>query len=50
MPIENRVALSKTISHALRHAPDQYGLELDEAGWVDVAELTRALVVLRGAR
>jgi putative RNA 2'-phosphotransferase len=39
--------LSKTSSHALRHEPEKYGLELDAGGWVEVGELVRAL---RGAR
>ena len=26
--------LSKEISYALRHAPQEYGLTLDEQGWV----------------
>ncbi len=42
MPI-NLVRLSKTISHALRHAPEQYGLTLDEEGWTPIAELLVAL-------
>jgi putative RNA 2'-phosphotransferase len=37
------VQLSKTISHALRHAPWQYELELDDAGWVSVDALLAAL-------
>lgn len=37
------VNLSKEISYALRHAPSEYGLELDENGWVDVQELLEAL-------
>lgn len=37
------VQLSKTISHALRHAPEQYGLTLDKAGWVAVPDLLAAL-------
>jgi len=37
------VQLSKTISHALRHAPEQYGLTLDKEGWVTVADLLTAL-------
>jgi putative RNA 2'-phosphotransferase len=28
--------ISKTISHALRHEPWNYDLELDEQGWVDI--------------
>ncbi|MGD6842175.1 RNA 2'-phosphotransferase [Bacillus infantis] len=32
--------LSKEVSYALRHAPSEYGLSLDENGWV---ELLKAL-------
>lgn len=39
----NRVALSRTVSHALRHEPWLYELELDEDGWVSVEELLSAL-------
>lgn len=35
--------LSKTISHALRHAPAAYGLTLDPQGWVRIADLLAAL-------
>jgi putative RNA 2'-phosphotransferase len=35
--------LSKTISHALRHDPDAYGLTLDGEGWVPVEALLAAL-------
>ena len=41
------VQLSKTISHALRHAPWLYELELDEEGWTPVAAL---LIGLRNHR
>lgn len=37
------VRLSKTISHALRHAPWLYELELDEEGWTPVADLLAGL-------
>lgn len=37
------VQLSKTISRALRHAPEQYGLTLDREGWVAVPDLLAAL-------
>lgn len=37
------VSLSKTISHALRHAPWQYELEIDENGWAPTAQLISAL-------
>lgn len=35
--------LSKTVSHALRHEPWLYELELDSEGWVSVEELLSAL-------
>ncbi len=35
--------LSKEISYALRHAPQEYGLTLDEQGWVPVEDLIDAL-------
>lgn len=37
------VRLSKTMSHALRHEPERYGLQLDEAGWTSLAELLTGL-------
>ena len=37
------VRLSKTMSVALRHDPDSFGIELDEEGWVDVDKLLDAL-------
>ncbi|WP_434753241.1 RNA 2'-phosphotransferase [Paenibacillus amylolyticus] len=35
--------LSKELSYALRHAPWEYELELDEEGWVDIPQLLIAL-------
>ncbi len=35
--------LSKVISYALRHQPGKFGLTLDEAGWVPVDDLLKAL-------
>ena len=35
--------LSKEASYALRHSPSEYGLVLDEYGWVNVQELLEAL-------
>lgn len=35
--------LSRTVSHALRHEPWLYELELDDAGWVPVGALLAAL-------
>jgi len=40
---ERLVKLSKTISHALRHKPGDYGLRLDAEGWVPIDELLGAL-------
>lgn len=46
---ENHTRLSKTISHALRHQPEAYGLQLDPEGWVAVDELLAALRQRRNA-
>jgi putative RNA 2'-phosphotransferase len=35
--------LSRTVSHALRHEPWLYGLELDSYGWVDLIDLVVSL-------
>ena len=35
--------LSKEISYALRHAPWEYELEMNEEGWVPVEQLLDAL-------
>ncbi|SYX82761.1 RNA 2'-phosphotransferase [Paenibacillus alvei] len=35
--------LSKEVSYALRHAPWEYELEMDEEGWVGVEQLSHAL-------
>jgi RNA 2'-phosphotransferase, Tpt1 / KptA family len=40
---EGFALLSKTISHALRHEPWLYELELDDEGWVPVDELFGSL-------
>jgi putative RNA 2'-phosphotransferase len=36
-----RTRVSKFLSFVLRHRPDSIGLELDDAGWVDVETLLR---------
>lgn len=41
--------LSKKMSHALRHAPERYGLTLDEHGWVAIDDLLAALRSRRAA-
>jgi putative RNA 2'-phosphotransferase len=38
-----REGLLRTIAHALRHAPEQYYLEMDSGGWVDIQHLLLAL-------
>ncbi len=40
---EQRLRLSKLMSALLRHIPEEAGLKLDEAGWVGVRELARAI-------
>jgi putative RNA 2'-phosphotransferase len=37
------VRISKRLSYVLRHHPESAGLRLDEAGWVPVADVLRAL-------
>lgn len=39
----NLVQLSKTMAFALRHHPEQFGLFLDDEGWVPVNDLLFAL-------
>jgi hypothetical protein len=43
------VDLSRAVSHALRHAPWLYELELDDEGWTPLAELVTALSERGGA-
>ncbi|MGC4051084.1 MAG: RNA 2'-phosphotransferase [Paludibaculum sp.] len=43
MPPPHNSALSKVVSHALRHAPEEYHLQLDPEGWVAVDALVGAL-------
>lgn len=35
--------LSKEVSYALRHAPWEYELELDDEGWVSIEQILIAL-------
>ncbi|GCE11322.1 RNA 2'-phosphotransferase [Tengunoibacter tsumagoiensis] len=42
-------SLSKTMAYALRHQPVQFGLTLDEEGWVEVSTLLEALRKQRSA-
>lgn len=39
----DEIALSKLLSYVLRHHPEQFGLSLDDQGWVSVSELLSAL-------
>ncbi len=41
------ITLSRTISHALRHEPWVYELELDEEGWTDAQILLNTLQAMR---
>jgi putative RNA 2'-phosphotransferase len=43
MTTSRSTALSKAVSHALRHDPQHYGLELDVDGWVRVDDLVAGL-------
>lgn len=45
--IDNQM-LSKTISHALRHEPWVYELELDDEGWVSISQLLESLRSISG--
>jgi len=40
---QDLIKLSKTMSHALRHKPEQYGLTLDREGWVPLNDLLATL-------
>ncbi len=39
----NRSEISRVLSHALRHAPGEYGLVLDPEGWAPVTQVISAL-------
>jgi putative RNA 2'-phosphotransferase len=39
----NKIKLSKTLSHALRHEPWLYELELDDEGWTDIEAVLAAI-------
>ncbi len=39
----NYVLLSKEISYVLRHGADDYGLSMDEEGWIKVSDLLSVL-------
>lgn len=39
------IKLSKTVSHALRHEPQSYNLNLDDQGWVLLSDLILALKI-----
>src|SRR5213592_3648611 len=47
MPADFVTELSKTVSHALRHEPWLYELELDDEGWAVVDDLLAALHLVR---
>jgi len=39
----NLVNFSKTLSYALRHRPEKFGITLDSEGWVGINELLKAI-------
>jgi putative RNA 2'-phosphotransferase len=41
--MKSDIELSRVISHALRHMPDEYGLKIDREGWVNLKDLIEAL-------
>jgi len=43
MSKNKQIHYSKLLSYILRHRPDEFGLSLDEAGWVDVDLLLEQL-------
>lgn len=47
MDHQRMVRLSRRMSFALRHAPDQFNLVLDRAGWVPVDDLLAGLRITR---
>src|SRR5437867_4342801 len=46
---QDLIQISRTISYALRHAPAEFGLQLDAEGWVAVQDLLAALRRRRAA-
>jgi putative RNA 2'-phosphotransferase len=38
-----RERLSKSVSQILRHEPEEYNIELDQSGWIDMQKLIQAL-------
>ena len=40
---KTQTKISKAVSYALRHRPDEFGLKLDAEGWVDIYDLTKAV-------
>lgn len=45
---KQQIAASKTMSYALRHRPEEFGLVLDKEGWVDVKTFRAALAGHKG--
>jgi len=41
--LHNLTKISQIISHALRHEPWKYGIELDDNGWVAIEKLAKAI-------
>jgi putative RNA 2'-phosphotransferase len=43
MDKQQKTAFSKTISYALRHAPEEFGLTLDDSGWASLDVLLASI-------
>lgn len=41
--IDKDINISKAISYALRHKPEEFGIKLDNEGWVDFVAFCKAL-------
>lgn len=48
LPPDRRLRLSKLLSGALRHFPDDLGLAVDDEGWVDLGDLVDAVHTRHG--
>lgn len=44
MSISKEIRLSKAMSYALRHRPEEFGLTLDKDGWTSVEDLIKGII------
>lgn len=45
MKCDERTGISKRLSYVLRHRPDSIGVQLDDAGWVEIEQLLDGLAL-----